>query len=671
MYRFENVFGRTLVVCLLFAAGAVVAGEYHDFDAVMKRLDTAAGSASAKLITIGKSADGKPLRVLQIGADENPAVFVGANIAGDRNSGTEAALDLIDRLLSKESEPLLASTTFYIAPALNPDAHDGMFRTPRMRGIGNGSSLDRDRDGLENEDGPNDLDGDGRITKMRIPDKAGSMQPDADDSRRMKKADRSEEERGGWRVVTEGQDDDGDGAYNEDGAGGLVPDKSFPHGFVYGDPEAGPWAGYTQESRVLMDFLFARRNIALAVVYGEANNLLAAPRGLGGGGDAGSLKFKVPKGIAEFMGLDPEKDYTLDEVWEVAQTMPFVQQNSITKEQMLQFLGAGPATKPDDDDLEVLAGFGKTYKTALEDAGLDHKRKAAQYRKGGLTPWLYYQYGVLALELDVWGVPKAEEKKEDGDEGLTLDAIEAMDAETFVALGEEKVAAFLVDIDAPPQFSAAMLIGRIESGEMTPEQLATMARRMGGGGDDKKKKGGPDDLMTFIDAHAPEAFTPWTAVTLPDGTEVEVGGVDPFVAIAPAMEILQPALVVHTDTILELAGSLPKVEIVEVEVESLGGDVFRVRATVANNGRLATHTKMARRARSHLPILLSLDPGKDASLVTGARMKSSDRLEGSGDTFSFEWTLHRQKTGAQVLVEVTTENAGSDRRMVTLEEAGS
>ena len=386
MYRLDVVFRWALIACLVLSAGTVFAAEYHDFDAVMKRLDAAAkGSASAKLITIGKSADGKPLRVLQIGADENPAVFVGANISGDRNSGTEAALDLVDRLLAEGSEALSASTTFFIAPALNPDAHDGMFQKPRMRRLGNGSALDRDRDGFDNEDGPNDLDGDGRITKMRIPDMAGAMQPDADDPRRMKKADRSEQERGGWRVVTEGQDDDGDGVYNEDGAGGLVPDKSFAHGFVYGDPEAGPWAGYTPEARALMDFLLTQRNIALAVVYGEANNLLAAPRGLGGGGDAGSLTFKVPKGIAEFMGLDPEKDYTLDEVWEVAQSLPFVKQNNITKVQMLQFLGAGPATKPDDDDLEVLAAIGKTYKTALEDAGLDNKRKAAQYRKGGLT----------------------------------------------------------------------------------------------------------------------------------------------------------------------------------------------------------------------------------------------------------------------------------------------
>ena len=187
MYRLDVVFRWALIACLVLSAGTVFAAEYHDFDAVMKRLDAAAkGSASAKLITIGKSADGKPLRVLQIGADENPAVFVGANISGDRNSGTEAALDLVDRLLAEGSEALSASTTFFIAPALNPDAHDGMFQKPRMRRLGNGSALDRDRDGFDNEDGPNDLDGDGRITKMRIPDMAGAMQSDADDPRRMK-----------------------------------------------------------------------------------------------------------------------------------------------------------------------------------------------------------------------------------------------------------------------------------------------------------------------------------------------------------------------------------------------------------------------------------------------------------------------------------------------------
>ena len=39
-----------------------------------------------------------------------------------------------------------------------------------------------------------------------------------------------------------------------------------------------------------------------------------------------------------------------------------------------------------------------------------------------------------------------------------------MSVDDFLALGEEKVAAFLEEIGAPPQFTAAALIQRVEVG---------------------------------------------------------------------------------------------------------------------------------------------------------------------------------------------------------------
>ncbi|MES1211083.1 MAG: hypothetical protein ABUL63_01985, partial [Acidobacteriota bacterium] len=267
-------------------------------------------------------------------------------------------------------------------------------------------------DGLEGEDPADDLNGDGVITAMRIPDPAGGWLADTTDPRVLVKADSLEQRRGVYRLVTEGRDDDGDGELNEDGTDGLWPDRAFPHAFPYSTPEAGPWAGYAPETKAWMDFLLGRRNVALAVVYGPANNLLAAPESLGGGGDLGAMKFKVPTQAAVMLGFDPEQEYTIDEIWEVAQNHPFVRQNGITKEQLQQFLGAGAANKVDADDQASFDKIAESYKERLKKAGLSADRPGAQYGKGGLTPWLYYQYGALALELDVWGVPKAEAKSE-------------------------------------------------------------------------------------------------------------------------------------------------------------------------------------------------------------------------------------------------------------------
>ncbi len=230
--------------------------------------------------------------------DSRPAVFVGANIAGFHNAGTEAALDLIRDLVEapagSPAAKLLATTTFYVAPALNPDAHDAIFGKLRVRRGGNDMKVDHDVDGLTGEDPPDDLNGDGMITRMRIPDPAGGWLADATDPRVLVKADAMEQRAGAYRIETEGKDDDGDGELNEDGTDGVWPDKNFPHAFPYSTPEAGPWSSYAPETKAVMDFLLGRRNVALAVVYGPANNLLAAPQSLGGGGDLGTQKFKVP-----------------------------------------------------------------------------------------------------------------------------------------------------------------------------------------------------------------------------------------------------------------------------------------------------------------------------------------------------------------------------------------
>jgi hypothetical protein len=673
------------LLALADAAGAaVIYQDYHPFAEVERQLQAWSKERpqEVKLLTFGKSSGGQPLYAARVAApggadpDSRPAVFVGANIAGYHNAGTEAALDLIQTLLSapagSPAAKLLASHTFYVAPALNPDAHDALFGKPRARRGGDALKVDHDMDGLEAEDPADDLDGDGVITRMRIPDPTGGWLADATDPRVLVKADAMEQRPGAYRVVSEGRDDDGDGEYNEDGADGVWPDKNFPHAFPYSTPEAGPWSSYAPESQALMDFLLGRRNVALAVVYGPANNLLAAPQSLGGGGDLGTQKFKLPPQAARFIGFDPEQEYTIDEVWAVAQNLPFVRQNNITKEQLQQFLGAGPATKVDADDQAYLDKFAESYKERLKKAGLSADRPAAQYGKGGFTPWLYYQYGAMALELDVWGVPKAEKKSEDKD-ALTLDKVAEMSADDFVALGEEKIDAFLKANKVPPPFNATMVIGALKGGQITPKAMVDRIKQMGGGGGAAAAGGGKAgeagarerEVMAWAEANAPGSFVAWTPVTLPDGTRAEVGGLDPFIELNPPMSILKPALAAHTETVLDLAGKLPRVEILSLDVFDLGGGVYRVKAVAGNRGYLATHTKQAARAQSHLPVRLKLQAGQGVELVTGYPVAVSDRLEGTTGTLTGEW-LVRARPGSRIVVDLASDGAGRGQKSTTV-----
>lgn len=682
-----------LVACAVLVAGlapaapaaAVDYDAYHDFSEVEARLSAWAANPAVELREIGRSAGGRALWVAVVAGDgelppdERPAVFVGANMAGHHNAGTEAALDLIETLLGDDRAGLRSERTFYVAPVLNPDAHDALFASVRTERAGNAMKLDRDRDGFEAEDGPDDLDGDGRITRMRIADPAGGWMAHPDDPRVLVKADSMKRRVGAFRLLTEGRDDDGDGSFNEDPASGVAPDRNFAHQFPYPEPEAGPWASYAPESKAIMDFLLAHRNVALAFVYGPANNLLSKPQSLGGGGDLGTQKFTLPQQAAEFLGLDPEEEYTLDEVWDVAKDMTFVIQNNITKEQLGQFLGAGPATRVADEDMAILDHWADDYEERLEEAGLSKDRPAEQYRGGGFTPWLYYQYGVMAAELDVWGVPKPEKAAEEGEgEGeeppLTLDRLKEMSSEEVIALGEEAIQAFLDENEVPSQFDAARVISALESGQVTPERMAGMMEQMGAGGGDGED-GEEDDaetkrareVLAWVDENAPEAVSPWTEVTLPDGTKAEVGGLDPFIETAPPMAILEPAIGVHTETVLAAAGELASMELVEVRAEPLGAGVARVTAVARNTGFLPTHTSMARRAQTHLPIRLELETGGGVELVTGYPFATAERLEGSTGTVEGTW-LVRAEPGARITVRVRSDNAGRDETTITVRE---
>ena len=656
---------------------------YHDYQEVTSKLsEWAQSNANAQLVEIGNSAGGKAIHVLQIAAkgelppDARQAVFVGANMAGTHQAGTEAALHLIASLLDSGNQDAVQSIqtrTYYIAPILNPDAHERFFASPRLEVSGHQGMLDRDRDGFFGEDGFNDLNGDGMITQMRIADPAGSMMADPGEPQIMRRADAKEGEQGTHKVLTEGSDDDGDGEYNEDPAAGINPAMNFAHNFAYDSPSAGPWPSAAPESKAIMDFLLQHANVALAVVYGPANYFLSPPRGSGGSVDTGNLKLEVPKQIAEFLGLDPDEKYTIDEIWAVAKNIPQVKQNNFTKEDVAQFLGVGPATKPTGDDLGVLSHFADKYKKRLEEAGLDTKRAGKQDLPGGFSSWLYYQYGAMTVELDVWGVPKAPEPEKEAEDkdALTLDKLEGMTSEAFVALGEEKIDAFLKANKVPAQYSAKTVMNMMSSGQVTPKKMAGMMKQFGaGGGSSEKKSGGRDDLLEFAKEHAPWAIVAWTPVTLPDGTKAEVGGIDSYLNQNPPYEMLEKALQAHTETVLELSGNLAAISIKDVEITQLGDSVFRVKAVAGNDQFIPTHTGLAKKAKNHLPVRLGLESEGKTMVLHGPKWVTAEGIEGHAADLNGEWIVKADGKNAKIKVVLLSDQAGRATREVSLTEGG-
>lgn len=681
---------------LLLAASLTVAwGQYLPYADAERRLGELARQHAdvIKLETYGTSAGGRKLIALTIAGKgtvdpaKRPAIFVGANLVGYHNAGTQAAIALVEKLVANKTAPVLATRTFYVLPALNPDAHDAMFAKTKWRNAANGSQLDRDVDGLVGEDGPDDLNGDGRITQMRIADPNGDYLPDPADARLLKRVDPLKGEKGQYRLYTEGADNDRDGQYNEDPAGGMRPDKNFAHAWNDGDPESGPFPGATPEARAVMDYLLARRNTAYAFVFGPGNNLLDLPRGTGGAAtDVGSVRVRPTGFLAAQLGLEANTDYTVDEIFNRVQGSAFAAQagGQLTKESLASFLGAGPATSPAQEDSRYFQTLAEDYKKALDKAGLDSKRSGRQSQVAGLQNWLYYQYGVMVTELDVWGIPKKKAEAPARAAGgaatanangpLTIEGIEKMSNDEFVALGEEKLGAYLKEIKAPAQITATMLIEGVKAGRMTPARMAQMMRAQGIGGAGSAAgaaakpalSGDQADLMDYIDKSAKEAFVNWTPVTLPDGKKAEVGGVDPFVEIAPPAAELTKATGAHADFVTEVAGKLAKVEILSAEATVVSDGLYKVTATVGNTGFLPTHTSHGARIQTWLPVRLQIGVGGGVSLVSGRPQARAERLTGGTGVLKGEWMVRAPK-GSRLKLEALTQNAGADQKEIVLQ----
>jgi hypothetical protein len=212
-----------------------------------------------------------------------PAMLVVAGIEGNDLAGTAAAVhwmdDLIARYATDEAiRALLDSTTLYVFPRMNPDAAASFFARPQVERTVNDRPVDEDRDGLMDEDGPEDLNGDGLITSMRVEHPEGEYILDPADARLLIRADRSKGERGEWRLLTEGIDADGDDQWNEDGPGGVNLNRNFPYNYRFFAPHSGIHQVSESETRALADFVIAHRNIGIVFTFGGTDNVVQTPK---------------------------------------------------------------------------------------------------------------------------------------------------------------------------------------------------------------------------------------------------------------------------------------------------------------------------------------------------------------------------------------------------------
>lgn len=225
---------------------------------------------------------------LGAGSDEErrhrPAMLVVAGIEGNDLAGTASAMAWMESLANayesdEKIKKLLDTTTIYVWPRVNPDGARYFFAKPRLEQTTNDQPSDNDHDGLVDEDGPDDLDGDGLISWMRVEDPEGEFIIDPVKPRLMLNADRLKGERGAWRYLSEGRNNDGDKKWNEDGIGGVNFNRNFPYGFKFFATGSGRHQVSEMETRALADFIVAHPNIGVVFTFGSADNLLQTPKG--------------------------------------------------------------------------------------------------------------------------------------------------------------------------------------------------------------------------------------------------------------------------------------------------------------------------------------------------------------------------------------------------------
>ena len=269
--------------------------QYHDYHEVTEILKGWAINYPdlATMITIGKTPKGNDLWVLTITnketapADEKPGFWIDGNTHAGEITGTEACLKAAWHLLTQHGEDtfiteLLKEKAFYVMPRVNPDGSEIYLTQPYGRvggGIPNPDFEDEFAEGLY----PEDLNGDGYITMMRIQDPNGDWKVSEKDKRVLVK--RKPEEAGGvyYKVYREGMIKNYTGGEVKMAPSRWIggSNRNYPAGWSpIQSGQAGLYPLFEPEVRAMADFFWEHKNIGGLLTYHTYSGIVMRPYAL-------------------------------------------------------------------------------------------------------------------------------------------------------------------------------------------------------------------------------------------------------------------------------------------------------------------------------------------------------------------------------------------------------
>ncbi|CAN5346826.1 M14 family metallopeptidase [soil metagenome] len=268
---------------------------FHKYDALTELLReyAAAHPSLVSIASIGKSFEGRDIWVATVtntetGPDtDKPAFWADGNIHAAELTASTAVLYYLHQLvIGYGTDPqithLLDTRAIYLRPRLNPYCAE-LALGDKPRHIRSSTRRypfdDEPVEGLTVED----VDGDGRVLFMRIPDPHGPYKKSAQDSRLM--VPREPGEFGGeyYRLMPEGTLINYDGLtinVNKD-AEGLDLNRNFPAFWrqEFEQVGAGPYPTSEPEVKAMVDFILKHPNIGAAISYHTHSGVILRPMG--------------------------------------------------------------------------------------------------------------------------------------------------------------------------------------------------------------------------------------------------------------------------------------------------------------------------------------------------------------------------------------------------------
>ena len=234
-----------------------------------------------KLESIGKSYEGRDVWLItatnfKSGEDaDKPALWVDGNIHASEVTASAACLYFIHTLATKYGKDkqvtaALDTRAFYIVPRLNPDGAEwALADKPKViRSSTRPYPYDEEPvDGLLEED----IDGDGRILLMRVPDPNGTWKRHPNEPRLLIRREPTETGGKYYRVLPEGflKNYDGVTIQLRSPKEGLDLNRNYPIAWRTESEQhgAGPYPTSEPEVRNQIDFIVKHKNITGAVSF--------------------------------------------------------------------------------------------------------------------------------------------------------------------------------------------------------------------------------------------------------------------------------------------------------------------------------------------------------------------------------------------------------------------